>query len=167
MVLKIAGQPVLTRMISFGLAKITKYYCIFHHLDWHYFSNPWNPWIWPACSKKISASLPLSGSSAVQYTMKMFYSTTIFIILFLFPIFAMKRQFLFHLRQPMAFLSLNLYDTPGLAPRMNVLFWGPGDFPVSYSNRATSRNAWNRHSASFMIDTGILFSNIKYLSHEC
>ena len=28
-----------------------------------------------------------------------------------------------------------------LAPRMNVLFWGPGDFPVSYSNRDTSRNA--------------------------
>ena len=26
-------------------------------------------------------------------------------------------------------LSLNLYDMPGLAPRMNVLFWGPGDFP--------------------------------------
>ena len=44
----------------------------------------------------------------------------------------------------MACLSLNLYDTPGLAPRMNVLFWGPGDFPVSYSNRDTSRNAWNR-----------------------
>ena len=25
-------------------------------------------------------------------------------------------------RQPMEFLSLNLYDTPGLAPRMNVLY---------------------------------------------
>ena len=42
---------------------------------------------------------------------------------------------IFHLRQPMEFLSLNLYDTSGLAPRMNVLYWGPGDFPVSYSNR--------------------------------
>ena len=69
--------------------------------------------------------------------------------------------------QPIAFLSLNLYDTPGLAPRMNVLFWGPGDFPVSYSNRDTSRNAWNRHSGSFMVDMGILFSNMKYPSHEC
>ena len=29
---------------------------------------------------------------------------------------------IFHLRKPIAFLSLNLYDTPGLAPRMNVLF---------------------------------------------
>ena len=56
----------------------------------------------------------------------------------------------------MAYLSLNLYDTPGLAPRMNVLFLGPGDFPVSYSNRYTSWNAWNRHSGSFMVDTGIL-----------
>ena len=27
-----------------------------------------------------------------------------------------------HLRQPMALLSLNLQDTPGLAPCMNILF---------------------------------------------
>ena len=74
---------------------------------------------------------------------------------------------IFHLRQRMAFLSLNLYDTPGLAPRMNVLFWVPGDFPVSYSNMDTSWHAWNRHSGSFMVDTGILFSNMKYPSHEC
>ena len=76
------------------------------------------------------------------------------------------RVVIFHLRQPMEFLSLNLYDTPGLAPRMNVLYWGPGDFPVSYSNRDTSRNAWNCHSGSFMVDMGILFSNMKYLSHK-
>ena len=63
---------------------------------------------------------------------------------------------IFHLRQPMEFLSLNLYDTPGLAPRMNVLYWGPGDFPVSYSNRDTSRNAWNRHSGSFMVDRDLI-----------
>ena len=63
-------------------------------------------------------------------------------------------------------LSLNLYDTPGLAPRINVLFRGPRDFPVSYSNRDTSWNAWNRHSGSFMVDTGILFSNIKFPSHD-
>ena len=31
-----------------------------------------------------------------------------------------------------AFLSLSLHDTPRLAPRMNILFRGPGDFPVSY-----------------------------------
>ena len=65
------------------------------------------------------------------------------------------------LHRPMACLSLNLYDTPGLAPRMNVLFWGPGDFPVSYSNRDTLWNAWNRHSRSFTVDTGILLSNME------
>ena len=65
------------------------------------------------------------------------------------------------------FLSLNSYDTPGLAPRMNVLFWGLGDFPVSYSNRDTSWNAWNRHSVSLMVDPGILFSHMKCPSHEC
>ena len=54
----------------------------------------------------------------------------------------------------MAFLSLSLYESPGLAPRMNVSFWGPDDFPVSYLNRDTSWNAWNRHSGSFMVDTG-------------
>ena len=74
---------------------------------------------------------------------------------------------IFNLRQPLVFLSLNLYDTPGLAPRMNVLFWGPGDFPVSYSNRDISQNDWNRHSVSFVVDTGILFSNMIYPSHEC
>ena len=36
-------------------------------------------------------------------------------------------------------LSLNLYDTPGLAPRINVLFWGPGDFPVS---ELTPSDSW-------------------------
>ena len=51
---------------------------------------------------------------------------------------------IFHLRRPMAFSSLSLYDTHGLAPRMNVLFWGPGDIPVSYSNSDTSWNVWNR-----------------------
>ena len=77
----------------------------------------------------------------------------------------------FHLRQHMAFLSLNLYDTPGLAPRMNVLFWGPGDFPVSYSNKDTSWNAWNRHSGSLWSIRGsysaiwsIPFTNVKWHS---
>ena len=62
----------------------------------------------------------------------------------------------------MAFLSLNWYDTPGLTPRMNVSFCGQGDFTVSYSNRDSSWNAWNRHSGILMVDMGILFSNIKF-----
>ena len=49
---------------------------------------------------------------------------------------------------------------------MNVSFWGIGDFPVIYLNRGTSRNAWNRHSGSFMVGTGILFNNMKSASNE-
>ena len=39
---------------------------------------------------------------------------------------------IFHLRRPMSFFYLSLYDTPERAPRMNILFWEPGDFPVSF-----------------------------------
>ena len=75
---------------------------------------------------------------------------------------------IFHLRRSMVFfLSLSLYDRPGRAPRMNLLFWGTDDFPVSYSNRDTPWNTWNRHSGSFMVDTDILFSNMKSPFHEC
>ena len=74
---------------------------------------------------------------------------------------------IFHLRQPMAFLSISIYDTSGLAPHMNVLFWGPGEFPVSYANRDTLWNASNRHTRSFMVNTEILFSNMKSPSHVC
>ena len=48
-----------------------------------------------------------------------------------------------------------------------VLIWGQDDFPVSYSNRDTYWRACNRHSGRFMVDTGVLFSNIKSPSHEC
>ena len=73
---------------------------------------------------------------------------------------------IFNLRRHMAFLSLSLYNTPGLAPHINVLLWRSGDFLVSYSNRDTSckvvfcKAKENRHWGSFMVDTGILFSNI-------
>ena len=63
-------------------------------------------------------------------------------------------------------LSLNLNDTPGLAPHMNDSFWRPGDFPVSFSNRDNPWNAWNRHSVSLMVDIEI-FRNLKSPSHEC
>ena len=56
---------------------------------------------------------------------------------------------IFHLRQPMAFLSLILYDTPGLAPRTNIIFWGPGDFLANYSIRDNSWKAWTRLSGRF------------------
>ena len=50
----------------------------------------------------------------------------------------------------------------GLAPRMDVLSWGRRDFQISFSNRDTSRNAWNLHWESFMVDTGILSNNMKF-----
>ena len=62
---------------------------------------------------------------------------------------------------------LPLYGMPGLAPRMDVLSWGQRDSQISFSNRDTSRNAWNRHWGSFMVDTGILSNNMKFPSHKC
>ena len=47
------------------------------------------------------------------------------------------------------------------------LSWGRCDFQISFSNRDTSRNAWNRHWGSFMVDTGILSNNMKFPSHKC
>ena len=67
----------------------------------------------------------------------------------------------------MTFSSLSLYDTHGLPPHINVLFWGSSDFPIRYSNRTTSWIAWNRHSGRLMVNTGILLSNMKSPSHEC
>ena len=69
-------------------------------------------------------------------------------------IYNKRDDFNFHIRNCLFLssnipFSLNLYDTPGLDPRMNVLFWGPSDFSVSYPNRDTSWTAWNRHSGSF------------------
>ena len=40
-----------------------------------------------------------------------------------------------HLCPPMAFLSQNSSDMPGLAPLMNVLFWERRDFTTSFSGR--------------------------------
>ena len=47
---------------------------------------------------------------------------------------------------------------------MNVLFWGPGDFPVSYSNRDTLWNAWNRHSGSCWAIWSNPLTNVKWHS---
>ena len=74
---------------------------------------------------------------------------------------------IYQLRPPMASLSHSLYDMPGLSRRMNVLFWGRHNFKISFWNRDTSRKDWNRHWRRFMVDTGILSSNTKFLSHVC
>ena len=45
-----------------------------------------------------------------------------------------------HLRPTLVFLSHNSSDTPGLAPLMDVVFWGRCDFPISFAGRDMSRN---------------------------
>ena len=40
---------------------------------------------------------------------------------------------------------LSITKVKWFALRMNVLFYGRRDFQISFSNRDTSRNAWNRH----------------------
>ena len=62
---------------------------------------------------------------------------------------------IFHLRQPMVFLSHSSYGMPGLAPLMNVLFKGRRDFHLSSSDRDMSWTVWNRPSGSLMVDMGI------------
>ena len=74
---------------------------------------------------------------------------------------------IFQLRPPMASLSYTFYIMPGPSPRMDVLIWGQHDFRISFLNRNTSRNVWNRHWRSVMVDTGILSNNMKFPSHEC
>ena len=61
----------------------------------------------------------------------------------------------------MAFLSHNSSDTPGLAPLMNVLFWGRCDFPISFSGRDMSRIVWNRLVGCSMVGTGIIPNNMR------
>ena len=50
---------------------------------------------------------------------------------------------------------------------VDVLFWGRRDFPISFSNKDTSWNAWNRHLTSFIVDKGGLSINMKFPSYEC
>ena len=74
---------------------------------------------------------------------------------------------IFHLRQSMVFLSHSSYGMPGLAPLMNVLFWGRRDFHLSSSDRDMSWNIWNRPSESFMVDMGISSNIMKSSSPKC
>ena len=74
---------------------------------------------------------------------------------------------IFQLHPHMVSLFRSLYDMPGLAPRMDVLSWWRRDFQMGFSNRVTSRNAWDRHWGSFMVDMGILSNNMKFPSHKC
>ena len=71
-------------------------------------------------------------SGTVNFTLPFTTSVTILIsILQTFRSWAATS----HLRPPMAFLSHNSSDTLGLAPLMNVLFWGRCDSSISFSGR--------------------------------
>ena len=74
---------------------------------------------------------------------------------------------IFHLRQPMVFLSHSSYGMPGLAPLMNVLFLGRRDIHLSSSDRDMSWNVWNRPSGSFMVDMGISSNIMRSPSPKC
>ena len=66
---------------------------------------------------------------------------------------------IFHIRQPMAFLSQSSYDMPMLALLINVLFWGHHDFHISFLGRDMSGNLWHRLSGCYMVDM-MISSNI-------
>ena len=71
---------------------------------------------------------------------------------------------IFHLRQPIVFLSHSSYGMPGLASLMNVLFKGWRDFHLSSSDRDMPFNVWNRPSGSVMVNIGISANIITWYS---
>ena len=96
--------------------------------------------------------------SAVTVNFILPFMTNVTISLSISQIFR-SWETIYQLRPPMAYSSHSLYSMPWLAPRMDVLFWERHDFQISFSNRDTSKNAWNRHWRSLMVDTGILSNN--------
>ena len=75
-----------------------------------------------------------SCQSVGTVNFKLPFTTSVAILISILQNFR-SRAVTSHLRPPMAFLSQNSSDTPGLAPLMNVLFWGRCDFTVSFSGR--------------------------------
>ena len=74
---------------------------------------------------------------------------------------------IFHLRQPIVFLSHSSYGMPGLAPLMNVLLYGRRDCHLISSDRDMSWNVWNRPSGSFRVDMVISSNIMKSPSPKC
>ena len=110
-------------------------------------------WIY-FCRSGVNCILPFMTNMKISISISQMFRSWVAILIY-------------QLRPPIASLSQRVYDTSGLAPRMNVLFWGRHDFQISFWDRDTSRNAWNRHWIRCMADTGILSNNIKFLYHEC
>ena len=95
-------------------------------------------------------------------------------------IYDKRDDFNFHITN-FPFLSRNIPTSPdygvfispiryarACSSYMDVLYWGRRDFQIlSFSNRDTSRIAWNRHWGSVVVDTGILSNNMKFPSPKC
>ena len=64
-------------------------------------------------------------------------------------------------------IELRMEGCRDLSRKRKIKTFSHNDFQISFSNRDTSRNAWNRHWGSFMVDTGILSNNMKFPSHKC
>ena len=72
-----------------------------------------------------------------------------------------------HLRPPMAFLSRNSSDTPGLAPLMNVLFWGAMRLSNKLLGQGYVKERLKSSLRKSMVGTGILPNNMRSPSPEC
>ena len=70
----------------------------------------------------------------------------------------------FLLYQPMAFLSHSSYDMLGLAPLMNVLFWGRCDLQIIFLGSDMSGDVLNCLLWCFIL---ISLYNMKSLSPQC
>ena len=63
---------------------------------------------------------------------------------------------IFQPRPPMVSLFRSYTICPVWSSYGCFFSWGQRDFQISFSNRDTSRTAWNRHWGSFMVETGTL-----------
>ena len=77
---------------------------------------------------------------------------------------------IYQLHPPIASLSQSLYDMPGFALRMNVLFWGRHDFQISFSNvkerlKSSSKKFYGRYRdliKQYEVPLSRMLNNILY-----
>ena len=105
--------------------------------------------------------LSFEHPSVLQFCFTLLFMTNVTISISTSQIFR-SWVAIFQHRPPLESLFHSWYGMPGLAPRMDVLSWGRRDFQIGFSNRDTSRNAWNRHWGNFVVDTGILSNNMNF-----
>ena len=89
-----------------------------------------------------------SCQSVGKVNFELFFTTSVTISISLLQIFRSSVA-TSNLCPPMAFLSHNSSDTPGLSPLMNVSFWGRFNFPISFLGRDISRKVFNSSLRKF------------------